>query len=78
MFADFSQGVNDSSSGASFLSHSIGSSDSRPSLLGRADMRHRGDGQDDVSADRLVVRYRCDIFLYYCIVDYKYTSMIIS
>jgi rotatin len=43
-FSDFTSASNSASS--SFLSHSLGSSDSRPSVVGHSDTRPQGDGQD--------------------------------
>ena len=44
--ADFAGTGSANTSSSSFLSHSLGSSDTRPSVIGRSEMRPRGDGQD--------------------------------
>ena len=48
--ADFTLPSPSSSSSSSLMSHSLGSSDSRPSVIGHSDMRQGGDGQDGDSS----------------------------
>lgn len=57
--SDFSSSANSSSS---FLSHSLASTDSRPSVVGHSELRPQGDGQDGDNSSAWVI-YRLSNFI---------------